>query len=398
MNFRDAVAPARPGRRGRAALIVSIATVGIVAFGGLPASAASSSTAKARVQVSAASNFNCAVTLAKTVQCWGSDAGGEEAVPSGRYSYVSAGFGGYACAITVSKTLKCWGGGPDGLPTGILDPPAGKFIALSSGEQFACAIATSKAVTCWGNNPDVVGMQPAGAFTAVAAGATFACAIDTGGKLECWGDPDAPLSPPAGTFTAVTASPGVQGGRLFGCAITANGRVSCWGPGAGNILRPPAEAFSSISASPLDVCGLSGQRVICWGNSAQGILNPQAGKYTGVSTGLEYACAVTTANLVHCWGQPGFGDLGARPATPAPVPSAHATQGEAYAAAFHSSAGSPAGTFRVSSGTLPPGLKLSGRGALSGTPTTAGTFTFTVTVSNLIGSKHRQFTITVASA
>jgi len=35
-------------------------------------------------------------------------------------------------------------------------------------------------------------------------------------------------------------------------------------------------------------------------------------------------------------------------------------------------------TFSVSSGSLPPGLTLSPGGVLSGTPTTAGTFTFTV--------------------
>ena len=49
----------------------------------------------------------------------------------------------------------------------------------------------------------------------------------------------------------------------------------------------------------------------------------------------------------------------------------------------------------MTAGTLPPGLALSAAGVLSGTPTEAGSFTFTVTAENLIGSASAQFTIEV---
>ena len=48
--------------------------------------------------------------------------------------------------------------------------------------------------------------------------------------------------------------------------------------------------------------------------------------------------------------------------------------------------GSPASTFALQSGTLPPGLTISAAGVLSGTPTMAGTFMFTVRATNGVGT------------
>jgi len=60
-----------------------------------------------------------------------------------------------------------------------------------------------------------------------------------------------------------------------------------------------------------------------------------------------------------------------------------------------SGGGSGAHTWSVTGGQLPPGLTLSSDGKLSGTPTTAGTYTFTVTVNNGTSSASKSFTITV---
>jgi hypothetical protein len=55
-------------------------------------------------------------------------------------------------------------------------------------------------------------------------------------------------------------------------------------------------------------------------------------------------------------------------------------------------------TWSVVAGTLPPGLELPRReNTISGTPTTAGTFTFTVRVTDDLGASSEQtFTITIA--
>ena len=52
-------------------------------------------------------------------------------------------------------------------------------------------------------------------------------------------------------------------------------------------------------------------------------------------------------------------------------------------------------TYAVTAGTLPAGLALSSAGALTGTPTTAGAYDFTVTVSNVEGTDTQNFSGTV---
>ena len=84
------------------------------------------------------------------------------------------------------------------------------------------------------------------------------------------------------------------------------------------------------------------------------------------------------------------------PAFTADTPPVTGTVGVAYSYTFAAS-GSPAPSFHVASGTLPPGLALNSvTGKLSGTPTAAGTSTFTVQASNTGGAvTSPSITITV---
>jgi alpha-tubulin suppressor-like RCC1 family protein len=91
--------------------------------------------------------------------------------------------------------------------------------------------------------------------------------------------------------------------------------------------------------------------------------------------------------------------VGTPPSFTADTPPTTATLGAAYTYTY-AATGSPAPTFSVNSGTLPPGLSLNATsGVLSGTPTTAGSFTFTVAASNGVGSPATSpsTTITVAA-
>jgi uncharacterized protein (TIGR03437 family) len=78
-------------------------------------------------------------------------------------------------------------------------------------------------------------------------------------------------------------------------------------------------------------------------------------------------------------------------------PLPQATRGQAYSFQFASSGGS--GTFRAWSlgGVLPAGLSLSASGLLSGTPTAAGTFEFTIRVTDNFFQASKVFVLTVAN-
>jgi large repetitive protein len=86
---------------------------------------------------------------------------------------------------------------------------------------------------------------------------------------------------------------------------------------------------------------------------------------------------------------------------PASLPGA--TQGSAYSQTVTASGGTVPYTFAITAGALPAGLSLSSGGSLSGTPTSSGTFNFTVTATDsstgtgpFMGS--RAYTLSVASA
>ena len=69
--------------------------------------------------------------------------------------------------------------------------------------------------------------------------------------------------------------------------------------------------------------------------------------------------------------------------------------GDAYSQTLAATGTAPI-TWSLESGSLPAGLTLSGN-TISGTPTAAGTFTFTVKASNAAGSDSRELSIVIAS-
>ncbi|WP_263282059.1 beta strand repeat-containing protein [Leifsonia sp. ZF2019] len=89
------------------------------------------------------------------------------------------------------------------------------------------------------------------------------------------------------------------------------------------------------------------------------------------------------------------------PTFSAKTPSTTATVGEAYSTYSFTavSHGGGAVSFAVGSGTLPTGLTLDSGGSLHGTPSSAGSFTFSVDATNSVGSANSgDITITVVPA
>lgn len=126
----------------------------------------------------------------------------------------------------------------------------------------------------------------------------------------------------------------------FSCATTTTNKIYCWGGSSyGNYLIPteidqgaiPANAtISKITSGSGFFCVVADAWPYCWGNNANGRLgdgtiidspitpvrvsdgtNGMAGKQIKeVATGGNHACALTTDNLVFCWGYGYSGQLG----------------------------------------------------------------------------------------
>jgi hypothetical protein len=76
-----------------------------------------------------------------------------------------------------------------------------------------------------------------------------------------------------------------------------------------------------------------------------------------------------------------------------------ATVSQAYTAQLNATGGTPPYTWSVSSGSLPAGLSLSSSGAISGTPTTAGSNTFTAQVTDAnTQTATKSYTLSVTNA
>ena len=320
----------------------------------------------------------CAVLNSGAVYCWGYNSGqygngvlgdGSSAassnVPvkvrglSGAISLVSDrnGYGdnyGY-CALLSTGHVKCWGsqdallGG--GLAASGLLGDGGQetfsnvpvtvagistAIGLVSGQGGYCALLRSSAVECWGDNEyDELGDGHMGDLSGAAGTADAQessgvpvpvkgllnaasvvsdwygyCALLSNGKVRCWGNNsfgelgDGSKANTAANYGSDVAVPvtGLAGVvRLaatdYGyCALLSHGNVKCWGS---NSLDELGDGMTSAAESNSD----TPKTVVGVGNAVS-----LAGSYS-------YAFSATLrSGLVKCWGDNGFGQLGADPA------------------------------------------------------------------------------------
>jgi hypothetical protein len=130
-------------------------------------------------------------------------------------------------------------------------------------------------------------------------------------------------------------------------------------------------------------------------------LDPATGVLSGTPTtaGTEIF-TITATNAAGNAVQDSTVTITAAPVAPAftsPV-APNGVAGAAYSHTFTAS-GTPPVTFAVTAGALPAGLTLDpATGLLSGTPTTAGSETFTVTATNAAGNAVQDSTVTIAPA
>ncbi|MBI1764047.1 MAG: S8 family serine peptidase, partial [Acidobacteria bacterium] len=144
---------------------------------------------------------------------------------------------------------------------------------------------------------------------------------------------------------------------------------------AGNIGNPYAQTFMQSGGTGAVSFGLVGALPV-------GLSFTPAGLLSGTPTQAgSFPLIVSVIDAQNCLGQRNYslliGDLAVATAT---LPDGKT--GQPYAQNLQATGGIPAYTWSLLSGALPAGLSFNNAGALAGTPTQAGTFNFTVRVTD----------------
>jgi len=321
--------------------------------------------------VAAGDNFTCALTANQTVVCWGANSAGQATPPSGTFTSLSAG-SNFACGLRTDRTIACWG---DNTYSQTLAPP-GQFHQVSAGDGFACGLRLNATISCWGLDD----FSHAGLYAAISSGSNYLCAIQYDQHAVCWGATTlvSSTTPAGDQFTQISA------GLYAPCGILTDGTSVCWG--GSYAPTPPSGTFSGLSSASYsgNMCWIGTDGTLQCATSAYGTQLPATptGAFSAVSMGYAHACGVPTTGGVVCWGDDSAGET--YPLVTGAFPDPHSTalpaapRGQPYSFTFGTTYESPAATFSLAGGSLPPGLTLSSNGVLAGTPTVAGDYNVTV--------------------
>lgn len=298
----------------------------------------------ALVSVSAGMNHTCGLSEAGGVMCWGKNAAGSlgdnsttarampvqvVGLPSGAKA-IATGFA-HSCALTNAGTVQCWGsnwGGQlgDNTTTNRTVPVdvsglSSVVIAITAGYYHTCALTDASAVQCWGYNsvgqlgdnstsnrlaPVAVSGLPSG-VVAIEAGDDHTCALTDTGALYCWGSNSSGQLGDGSTANRLTPvlvsgmSSGVRdvgAGSSHTCALTSAGAVKCWG---WNYHGQLGDGSTTNRSTPTAVSGLS-----------SGVI--------AMSAGGDHSCALSSSGTLQCWGSNVYGRLGDNSTTDRLVP------------------------------------------------------------------------------
>lgn len=167
------------------------------------------------------------------------------------------------------------------------------------------------------------------------------------------------------------------------------------------VVASPGNTTISVQFTPpLDNGGsaITGYTATCGAQSRSGSASPIS--ISGLPNGVPVTC---TVNAVNATGG-GVASVPSAPVTPGVAPAftsaalPDGTYGTPYQRTL-TATGSPAPTFALASGSLPTGLSLdASSGVVSGTPSSVGTFSGTISASNGIGSAVTQaFAVTIVA-
>lgn len=325
------------------------------------------------IETSSGSEHACAILSDNSLKCWGLNSTGQLGydhttslglgssdmanlpsvnLGSGRTAKAVALGILHTCAILDDDTLKCWGHSGSGQlgydSTSTKGNVTGSMAALatvnlgtgrtakavSAGGYSTCVILDNDSLKCWGDNSSgnlgddsttnkgtTAGDMAALTTVNLGAGRTakavqlqqyYTCAILDTDALKCWGAGSASLGydnttsvgGTAGSMAALgtvnlgtsrTATALAVGGGQT-CAVLDNGTLKCWGGGSNGQLG--SDSTSTIGGTAGSMAALSAVNV----GAGRTALKVSAGNY--------HTCAILDNNLVKCFGNSNYGQLG----------------------------------------------------------------------------------------
>jgi hypothetical protein len=265
-----------------------------------------------------------------------------DSLPAGVTSAGTPSGTSWACTPTSASAFECAYGNPTPIPAGTSLPPISIPVTIDAAVAVGTTIVNTAAVI----SSDAASQVQASNTIVVAA--------------------SAPLN-----ITTASLPSGVVNAAYPGATLNATGGTSpyTWALQAGSAL-PPGLSLSTAG-------GITGTPTA-------------AGTFTFTVRVTDSASASTMRSLSISVGA-------ALAITTASLPNG--TVNVAYpSTTLAATGGSGTRTWSIATGSLPPGLALSNAGVLTGTPTAAGTFNFTIRVTDASGSATRQFSIVVAAA
>jgi alpha-tubulin suppressor-like RCC1 family protein len=365
---------------GRKAMTAMMAGGSIVSWGDASSGGTGAPTTMGYNTITANGSAFAALKNDGSIVAWGNttNGGGTSAPTNNGYIAVYSNPNGFA-ALRGDGTITTWGA----TFTGDRAFPGGNnFVSISSNSGAYAALNTSGSIVAWGATTKGSANFPTGTgYTAIYSNQNAFAALKADGAIVAWGTAAAGATgAPVGTgFKRIFSN-----GEAF-VALKSDGSLKSWGnPNYGGLGKAPlgtgfTQVFSTARAFAAQRADGS---IITWGAAASGGV--------GAPTGTGLAVASATAMIPYYEN----GVTGKLPT--AYVDTRLGSRGGAGVNAYQVGALSPGTWSRVSAGTLPVGLALNAAtGFLSGTPTTAGTSTFTVTSSGSQGTLNQVFTLEV---
>ncbi len=373
-------------------------------------------------QISEGSYHTCGIYYNGEAYCWGSGSSGQlgndgssnvekpSAVRSDstsdylykkRLKTISSGVSS-TCAIAYNNKIYCWGGNDygqlgDGTKTSSFIPKLidedKDYKSISVGFYHTCAIDLDSKVYCWGgndygqlgDNSNTDRFVPVAVksdlntdalyskkIKSISTGQRNTCAIDSDGKAYCWGDNEqgqlgngssmynssVPVAVKSDSDVdnlynkkVISISSDIYSGR-YNCAVASDKRIYCWGYSAffadsaispylerkpvsiaTNIKKPLTNKDMNQVSGASSFCAITSQNIVyCWGSNTSGQLGnnnetsstntPSLVKADGSSdvlynkkiekiySGLDNHCAIDIDGQVYCWGEGSSGQLG----------------------------------------------------------------------------------------